>query len=270
MRFAADEAVEVLEAAASCQPRRTGPSGSSPTPAPRGTCRTAPSRSRSAQRLRQRRARVRPDRVVAGSRRRHLRDRAHADRVMIAARQERLPGGRAERRRVKAVEPEPTRGKTLCSRVAHRPPEGTRRAETGVVEQDDQDVGSSGGRPKRLDRRELRLRVIRILVYRPPRTADPESEGDRERAPRASQLLASGTTLTPILFSAPKSVRLVDLSPPVATGCLLRALGGRRRGQSSVMMTLPLAWPCSTYASASRVWSNGNVLPMNGRRWPAS
>ena len=45
---------------------------------------------------------------------------------------------------------------------------------------------------------------------------------------------------------------------------------GRRRCQSSVMTTLPLARPCSTYASASRVWSNGNVLSMSGRRWPAS
>ena len=50
----------------------------------------------------------------------------------------------------------------------------------------------------------------------------------------------------------------------------LQALGGRRRCQSSVMTTLPLARPCSTYASASRVWSNGNVLSMSGRRWPAS
>src|SRR4051812_28459058 len=36
------------------------------------------------------------------------------------------------------------------------------------------------------------------------------------------------------------------------------------------MTTLPLARPCSTYAIASRVWSNGNVLSMSGRRWPAS
>jgi hypothetical protein len=40
--------------------------------------------------------------------------------------------------------------------------------------------------------------------------------------------------------------------------------------QSSVMTTLPLARPCSTYASASRVWSKGNVLSMTGRSWPAS
>ena len=46
--------------------------------------------------------------------------------------------------------------------------------------------------------------------------------------------------------------------------------GGVHGCQSSVMTTLPLAWPCSTYASASRVWSNGNVLSMTGRRWPAS
>jgi uncharacterized membrane protein YdfJ with MMPL/SSD domain len=44
----------------------------------------------------------------------------------------------------------------------------------------------------------------------------------------------------------------------------------RRRCQSSVITTLPLARPCSTYASASRVWSNGNVLSMSGRRWPVS
>jgi hypothetical protein len=50
----------------------------------------------------------------------------------------------------------------------------------------------------------------------------------------------------------------------------LQGLGGRRRCQSSVMTTLPVARPCSTYASASSVWSNGNVLSMSGRSWPAS
>jgi hypothetical protein len=50
----------------------------------------------------------------------------------------------------------------------------------------------------------------------------------------------------------------------------LDVTGGVHGCQSSVMTTLPLAWPCSTYASASRVWSNGNVLSMTGRRWPAS
>jgi hypothetical protein len=50
----------------------------------------------------------------------------------------------------------------------------------------------------------------------------------------------------------------------------LQALGGRGRCQSSVMTTLPLARPCSTYARASRVWSNGNVVSMTGRRWPVS
>jgi hypothetical protein len=50
----------------------------------------------------------------------------------------------------------------------------------------------------------------------------------------------------------------------------LQALGGRGRCQSNVMTTLPLARPCSTYARASRVWSNGNVVSMTGRRWPVS
>jgi hypothetical protein len=47
-------------------------------------------------------------------------------------------------------------------------------------------------------------------------------------------------------------------------------VGGRWCCQSCVMMTLPLARPCSTYAIASRAWSNGNVWSMSGRRWPAS
>jgi hypothetical protein len=46
--------------------------------------------------------------------------------------------------------------------------------------------------------------------------------------------------------------------------------GGVEGCQSSVMTTLPLARPCSTYASASRVWSNGNALSMTGRSWPPS
>ena len=45
--------------------------------------------------------------------------------------------------------------------------------------------------------------------------------------------------------------------------------GGVQGCQSSVMTTLPLARPCSTYASASSVWSNGNASSMTGRRWPA-
>jgi hypothetical protein len=56
---------------------------------------------------------------------------------------------------------------------------------------------------------------------------------------------------------------LIDIGP-------IAGVDRRRRCQSSVMTTLPLAWPCSTYATASRVWSNGNVLSMTGRRWPAS
>jgi hypothetical protein len=46
--------------------------------------------------------------------------------------------------------------------------------------------------------------------------------------------------------------------------------GGVHCCQSRVMRTLPLARPCSTYARASGVWSNGNVVSMTGRRWPAS
>ena len=41
--------------------------------------------------------------------------------------------------------------------------EGARRAEPGVVDQDDQDVGRALGRTQLLDRRELRVRILCII-----------------------------------------------------------------------------------------------------------
>ena len=105
VRLAADEAVEVLEAAAAARPRvERAERARLPH---RHLVALAELRRRVAvelQRLRQRRARVRADRVVARRRRRDLRDPAHPDRVVVAARQQRGPRRRAQRRRVEAAE----------------------------------------------------------------------------------------------------------------------------------------------------------------------
>ena len=121
VRLAADEAVEVLEAAAARGPgvERAHRAGLPD----RDLVALAELGGRVAvqlQRLGQRRRRVRADRAVAGRRGRDLRDPAHADRVVVAARQQRLPGRRAERRRVEAVVLEPVVGQPLGGRRAAR------------------------------------------------------------------------------------------------------------------------------------------------------
>ena len=153
MGLPADEAVEVLEAA----PGRPVVEGPHRARLPhRHLVALAELRRRVAvqlQRLRERRAGVRPDRVVARCRRRDLRDAAHADRVVVAAAQQRRAGGRAERSGVEAVVLQPLGGEPFGVRRVDRTTEGTRGSEPDVVDQDDQDVGSSLRRPQRLDRR---------------------------------------------------------------------------------------------------------------------
>src|SRR6266496_1567840 len=84
--LAADEAVEILEAAAAARPRVEGPEWAR---LPHRHLVTLPElRGRIAvqlQRLRQRRARVRTDRVVPRRRRRDLGDPAHPDGVVVPA-----------------------------------------------------------------------------------------------------------------------------------------------------------------------------------------
>ena len=115
--LAADEAVEVLEAAAAGGPRVERPHRARLPD--RHLVALAELRRRVAvelQRLRERRAGVRADRVVAGRRGRDLGDAAHADRVVVAAGEQRRARRRAERGRVKAVELEPARGQPLRGR----------------------------------------------------------------------------------------------------------------------------------------------------------
>ena len=167
VRLAADEAVEVLEAAAGARPRVERAERAR---LPHRHLVTFPELSGRVavqlQRLRQRRARVGTDRVVAGRRGRDLRDPTHADAVVVPAREQRRPRRRAQRRRVKAIELQPVTGQTLgCGRLT-RPAEGARTTEAGVVEEDDQDVRRTCRRPQRLDRGELRSRILRVLEDR--------------------------------------------------------------------------------------------------------
>ena len=69
-----------------------------------------------------------------------LRDVAHADGVVVAAGEHRRPCRRAQGRRVEAVVAQAAVREPLEVRRLARPTEGARGAETGVVDQDDEDV----------------------------------------------------------------------------------------------------------------------------------
>jgi hypothetical protein len=102
---------------------------------------------------------------------------------------------------------------------------------------------------------------IVLAAHRDARVAplSPEEARSLSEMRAALESLAAGLAAERIdTFQRVTLDALADVTRRVA-GC-----------QSSVMTTLPLARPCSTYPSASRVWSNGNVLSMSGRRWPAS
>ena len=141
VRLAADEAVEVLEAAAAGRP---GVERAHRARLPdRHLVALAELRRRVAvqqQRLRQRRAGVGTDRAVAGRRGGELGDDAHPDRVVVAPGQQRRPRRRAERRRVEAVVLQAVPGQPLGRRRRARPAERARRGEADVVEQDDEHV----------------------------------------------------------------------------------------------------------------------------------
>ena len=162
IRLTADEAVEVLEAAAG----RPGVEGPHRARLPdRHLVALAELRRRIAvqlQGLRQGRTRVGTDRVVAGCRRRELGDDPHPNRVVVAARQQGSPRGRAQRRRVEAVVLQAVPCQPLGRRCRARPAERTRSGEADVVEQDDEHVWRAGRGQQRLDRGERRLRILGI------------------------------------------------------------------------------------------------------------
>ena len=104
-----------------------------------------------------------PHTAVARRRCGDLRDAAHAHRVVITPGQQRLPGGRTQRRGVKAVQLQPTRGQPLGRRRITRPAEGRRTTEAHIVEQHDQYVGCALGRAQRGDRRVGGVRVFGVI-----------------------------------------------------------------------------------------------------------
>jgi hypothetical protein len=126
--------------------------------------------------LGQRRASVGPHRGVAGRRCRHLGDATHADRMMIAAAEKRGARRRANRRRVEARVLQPLRRQSLGSWRVAWATKSARRAEAHVIEQHHQHVRRPGGRPQRLDRRELVLGVFGVVC----RVADRLAIGDRQ------------------------------------------------------------------------------------------
>ena len=169
VRLAADEAVEVLEAAA----RRPVVERPHRARLPdRHLVALAELRGRvpvELEDLRQRRARVRAHRVVARRGRRDLRDPAHADRVVVATAQQRRAGRGAQGRRVEAVELQPAGRETLRVGRRARSAERARRAEPRVVDEHDEDVGRACRRPQLLDGRERGVRVLRVVGDQPRR-----------------------------------------------------------------------------------------------------
>ena len=163
VRLTADEPVEVLESAAP-RPRIERPHGARLPH--RHLVALAELRGGVAverQGLGERRRRLRPHRAVARRGRGDLRDAAHPDRVVVAAGEERLAGRRAERRRMEAVVLEAVCGESFGGRRVERAAERTRRGEADVVDQDDQHVRRTLGRAQQLDRRERRVRVLRVV-----------------------------------------------------------------------------------------------------------
>ena len=162
--LAADEAVEVLEAAAAGRPLVERPDRAGLPD--RHLVALAELRRRVAvelERHRQRRLVLGQHRAVAGRRGRDLADAAHVDRVVVAAGEQRLARRRAQRRGVEAVELEAALGEPLGGRRVDRAAEGARRGEADVVEQHDQHVGRALRRPQRLDRRELGVRILGVV-----------------------------------------------------------------------------------------------------------
>ena len=93
---------------------------------------------------------------------------------------------RAQRGRVEARVLEAVRGEPLSDRRGARPTERAGRAKADVVEQDDQDVRSARRRAQRLDRREGRVRVLRVIGRQADRRADQGSAERRVGCRRAS------------------------------------------------------------------------------------
>ena len=157
--LAADEAVEVFEAAAAGRPRveRTRRARLPH----RHLVALAELRGGVAIELegqRERRLGVGQHRALAGSGGRDLGDAAHADRMMVAPGEQRLPRRRAQRRGVEARVLQPALRQLLEVRRLARAAEGAGGAVADVVDENHQHVGRALRWPQVPDRRKLRVR----------------------------------------------------------------------------------------------------------------
>ena len=164
VRLAADEAVEIFETAAAGRPGVERPDRARLPH--RHFVAFAELRRRVAvelQRPRQRRNRIGQNGIVSGRPGGDFRDAAHAGGMVIAPGQQGLAARRTEGRGVKAIVLQTDRRQFLRVRRLAGAAERARRAEPGVVNQDDQDVGRALRRTQLLDRREFAVRIFRIV-----------------------------------------------------------------------------------------------------------
>ena len=164
VRLAAEEPVEVLEAATARGPGVEWPDGAG-----------LPDRHLVAlaelgrvvavelEGLRQGRHGVGPYRAVARRPGGDLRDAGHACGVVVAAGQQRLPRRRADGRSMETGVLQAFRRQILRVRRRARAAEGARSAKPAVVNQDNQDVGRALRRAQIRDRRCLPVRVLRVV-----------------------------------------------------------------------------------------------------------
>ena len=125
---------------------------------------------------RERNAVVRDERRIARETSRELAHRAEADRVAVAACEQRRPRGRAQRRHMEAVVPQPSLGEARVVRRVDRAAERRRIAEPGIVDQDHQDVRRPLGRIHVSDRRPVRLRAVECPVGHTLERLSPDRE----------------------------------------------------------------------------------------------
>jgi hypothetical protein len=105
----------------------------------------------------------RQNRVVTGGGGGDLTNAAHVHRMMITPGEHRLTCRRTQCRGVEAVIFQSACRQPLCCRCADGTAEGTGGRKTHVVEQNDQDIGRSLGRPQRLDGRKFCVRIFGIV-----------------------------------------------------------------------------------------------------------
>ena len=164
VRLATEEAVEVLEATAAGRPRLKGADGAG---LPDGDfvvlAELCGGVAVQFERLGQGRHRVGPNRAVARRAGCNLGDTGHADGVVVAPGEQRLAGRRADGGGVKTVVPQSIRRQLVQGRRLAGAAKGTGCAKTGVVNEDDQDVGRTLGWPQLLDRGELRVRILGVV-----------------------------------------------------------------------------------------------------------